>query len=488
MNILLILTDQHRWDMLGCYGNGIVKTPNIDRLAAAGVRFNRAFTPSSICTPARASLFTGRFPSSHGIAGNQEHAAKAGSTHDLPEDMPKLSDFLEGYDKFFFGKWHIEESRLPSDYGFKGHNFSGYGFPGSGVYRNFAFNQGPGNGNRYAEWLQEKGFDTPDVSENFCGENPNLQIQELRAKLNAPPEASIPAFLADEAISSLQSSRDSGNPFFLWLNFWGPHTPCVVPEPYYSMYDPETIPVDPAFADDLSGKPRHYRDIAKMWGVYDLDWKGWQKIIARYYGYITLIDDHIGRLLDYLEHNNLMDKTLIVCTADHGDAMGGHRLIEKGEFMFDSTYRIPMVARHPDCANPGSVCDEFVYLHDLMPTFAGLASGVYPDTGRESQDILPLFAGERISTGRDQVYAEFSGHFTSFPQRMMRTRTHKLVFNASAESELYDLVNDPHEICNRIGDAEYAEVKKDMMDRLEAEMVRRKDPLLTWLRRIRDCC
>lgn len=482
MNVLLILTDQHRWDALGCYGNGIVKTPNIDRLATSGVRFNRAFTPSSICTPARASLFTGRFPGSHGLIGNQPR--------ELPTDMPKLSDFLEGYDRFLIGKWHIEDSKGPSDYGFKGHDFPGYGFPGCGVYKNFSFGKNSKAavkpGRYYAKWLQGKGFSIPEVSEIYYGENPNFRAQELYGKLNALPEASAPAFLADEAILSLQNSRNSGRPFFMWMNFWGPHTPCVIPEPYYSMYDPETIPVDPAFIDDLSDKPEHYRDIARMWGVYDLDWKGWQKIIARYYGYITLIDDSVGRLLDYLEQNNLMNNTLIVFTTDHGDAMGGHRLIEKGEFMFDSTYRIPMIARHPDCANPGSECDEFVYLHDLMPTLARLASGVCPDTNGESQDILPLLAGEKASTGRDHVYGEFSVHFTSFPQRMIRTRTHKLVFNANAKSELYDLVNDPYEIHNRIGDATYAGIKKDLTDRLEAEMVWRKDPLLSWFRRIRD--
>ncbi len=487
MNVLLILTDQHRWDMLGCYGNGIVKTPNIDRLAKAGMRFNRAFTPSSICTPARASLFTGRFPSSHGIAGNQEHAAKVGGSHDLPEDMPKLTDYLDGYDKFYFGKWHIEESKLPSDYGFKGQDFSGYGFPGSGVYDNFAFAEGPENGNAYAEWLKQKGFEIPTVSENFCGNNPNLRIQELRGKLNAPPEASIPYYIADDAISHLQNSRTPGNPFFLWMNFWGPHTPCVIPEPYYSMYDPETIPMDPAFEDDLCGKPYHYRDIAKMWGVYDLEWKEWQKIIARYYGYITLIDDNIGRMLDYLEENSLMSNTLIVMSSDHGDAMGGHRLIEKGEFMFDSTYRIPMIAKYPGCVNPGGECDEFVYLHDLMPTFANLVSGECPDTAGESQDILPLLKGEPVSSGREHVYAEFSGHFAAFPQRMVRTRTHKLVFNASSMGELYDLESDPHEVCNRIGDIAYAKVKRDLMDRLEAEMTKRNDSLLTWFKRIRDC-
>ena len=166
-----------------------------------------------------------------------------------------LTDYLDGYEKIYLGKWHIAESQLPRDYGFIGHNFPHYGFPGSGYYKNLVFNQGPGEYNDYRRWMLEKGFATPVVSEQFYGNNPNLQAQELRAKLDCPQEATIPAYLADEAISYTEKAAKSDSSFFMWLNFWGPHTPCMVPEPYYSMYNPADIPMDPAFGETFRDKP-----------------------------------------------------------------------------------------------------------------------------------------------------------------------------------------------------------------------------------------
>jgi arylsulfatase A-like enzyme len=482
LNVVYIVTDQHRWDMLGCYGHPLVKTPAIDRLAHEGVRFTHAFTPTAICGPARASLFTGLVPTQHGIVGNSESAA-GGGVATLRPDTGTMVDFTPGYDHVLCGKWHADDGRLPRDCGFRGHNFAGYGFPGSGVYEGLAFDQGPGEENRYRDWLAEKGAAPQVVTEGFCGNNPRLQCQELRGRLSGPAEHSIPHFLADEACRQIDEARD---PFLLWMNFWGPHTPCVIPEPYYSMYDPASIAEDPAFADDLSGKPIHHRYIAEMWGVYDLNWPEWQEIIARYFGYITMIDDCVGKVLDHLEARGLMEQSLIVFTADHGDAMGAHRLIEKGEFMYDETYRIPLIARHPQCQQPGTVNDEFVYLHDLCPTAADVAGQAAPDLG-QAKSVLPLMRGDAgAASGRDYAYGQFTRHFMSLDQRMLRTRTHKLVYNAPAVGELYDLVRDPHELENRIDDPAYAAVKAQLLDLLEQEMRQLNDPKLGWFSRIRD--
>jgi len=487
LNIVYILTDQHRCDMLGCYGNKVVRTPNIDRLAAEGLRFSHAFTPTSICGPARASLLTGLFPSAHGVTGNSEHACRAGLPLDVAPEIVKLPEALPGYDYFHLGKWHAEETRMPSDYGAKGHDFDGYGFPGSDVYRDFVFDEGPTRKNRYAEWLCEKGFEAPRVSEAFFGNNPNLKIQELRAKLSGPAEASIPHFIVDDAIRLLREDRSSDeSPFFMWMNFWGPHTPCVVPEPYYSMYPPKSIPIDPSFEGGLTDRPIHFKHISQMWGVHDLDWHGWQEIIARYYGYITMIDNCIGQFMQYLKEAGLYDNTVIVFTADHGDAMGAHQLIEKGEFMYDETYRIPMVVRHPALAKPGTTCTEFVYLHDLYPTAAEIATGTTPDMHGQSQSLLPLLTTPNASTGRDYVYGEFAGHFSSFPQRMLRSKEFKLIFNAAAQGELYDLRHDPHELHNLIDSADHAAVKAELLAKLQQQMQDFGDPLSGWLGRIID--
>ncbi len=486
-NILFILTDQHRWDMLGCYGHSIVRTPCLDALCRDGMRFDCAFTPTAICQPARASLLTGVFPCRHGVRANTEGLSRASMALNADPDLPRLPERLPGYEYFHLGKWHAEESRLPRDYGGRGHDFAGYGFPGSGLYRNLRFAQGPEGENRYAAWLAEKGFDIPTVSEAFFGNNPRLQQQELMARMSGPAEAALPSFIVDEGLRLLQTRNDPQRPFFMWMNFWGPHTPCLLPEPYYSMYDPASIPVDPAYAHGLEGKPTHFSHISKMWGVHDLPWTQWQQIIARYYGYITMIDDAVGRLLAYLKATGLYDDTLIVMTADHGDAMGAHRLIEKGEFMYDTCYRIPMIARLPGGVGGGRVSHEFVYLHDLYPTAVELATGTAPDMAGHSQSLLPLLRGDAgAGTGRDFAYAEFSAHFASFPQRMLRTRIHKFVFNACSRGELYDLVVDPHEVVNQIDSQAHREIKLGLIRLLLAQMEAMHDPLRGWLDRIQD--
>ena len=129
------------------------------------------------------------------------------------------------------------------------------------------------------------------------------------------------------------------------MNFWGPHTPCVIPEPYYSMYKPEDVVLDESFYNPLEGKPLHYKDISKMWGMWSASEERWKEVISKFWGYITLIDDAIGEFVKFLKEEGLYESLFMAITADHGDAMGAHRMIEKGEFMFDTTYRIPMIIK-----------------------------------------------------------------------------------------------------------------------------------------------
>ncbi len=484
-NIIYIMVDQQRFDMLGAYGNTIVKTPNIDSLREDGILFSNAFTPTALCGPARTSVFTGCIPTSHGVTRNAEDNNVNRVKADPLPNIPVITDYLADYEKIYLGKWHIAETKLPRDYGFKGHNFAHYGFPGSGFYKNLVFNQGPGKENEYREWITENGFGIPSVSEQFYGNNPNLQVQELRAKLNCPEEATISAYLGEEAIRYTANAVSMNKPFFLWLNFWGPHTPCMVPEPYYSMYDPSDIPVDPAFNESFENKPVHQKHVSQMWGVNELPWEEWQKIIARYYGYITLIDKNIGKYIDYLKENDLYKNSLIVFTADHGDAMGSNRLIEKGEFMYDTSYKIPMIIKQPGELKRDKTCDEFVYLHDLFPTAIEMAGEAVPVLD-QARSLYPLIAGKEYSTDRDYVYSQFTAHFTEFHQRMIRTHKYKFIFNGPSIGELYDLEKDPNEMVNQISNPEYGNIKKNLIKMLLEEMKNLNDPLVGWFGRIKD--
>ncbi len=479
MNLAILLMDQTRADMLGCYHHPVVQTPNMDKLTNAGVRFDQAYCASSVCTPSRTSIFTGQMPTHHGVLCNSD---KEGEKQDVSLTQPNLISQLPNHEHLYIGKWHIGHKKLPSEYGFIGHDFDGYAYPGSGVYQNLTFDSVPLGENRYEEWLKEKGFTIPSVSNCVFGDNPQLQIQEFYAKLDAPVEASIPFFLVDEAIEQIKVAVSEQKPFTLWLNFWGPHTPCVIPEPYFSLYQPEQVTFDTSFHQPLEGKPEHYQNIAKMWGVWDMSEDKWRQVICKYWGYITLIDDAIGKLIEFLDQQDLYDDMFMVLSADHGDAMGAHRMIEKGEFMFDQTYRIPLVIKDPCAQDPGSNNQDMVYLHDVTATFADLADKQIPESF-DGESLLPLLRQTPYQP-REGILAQQNGHFTPFPQRMWRTKEYKLVFNASAKSELYHLSQDPEELVNLIDHHDYKETKAQLLDRLYAEMERYHDPLTTWLYRM----
>ncbi len=485
LNVLLIVTDQHRWDASSACGNALCPTPNLERLAAEGVRFSNAFACTALCGPGRASLYTGLLPHHHGVMGNSEKHSRQGSPADIAPGVAGMAEFMRGlpHIRYLLGKWHVEETRVPSDFGFRGHDFKGYAHPGVKVWRDFRFNLAPETGNPYADWLRRKGIEPPRVSHAFQGNNPGCQDQELYGLLEGPEQASIPWFLMEETLRCMAEARSEGRPFFAWVNFWGPHSPSVVPEPWFSAVDPASIPEDPAFRETFEGKPEIQRTLSRMWGLYDAGWETWREIVARYYGYVMQIDAMVGRLLAELERTGELERTVVIFTADHGDAMGAHRLIEKGEFMYDQTYRVPLIARHPQGPR-GAVCDAFVYFHDLCPTIVELAGGRTPDN-LDSRSLAPLMTGAADTLGREFVYGQFTRHFVQFNQRMIRTRDRKLIWNTASVSELYDLERDPAELANRIGDAAYAADKRRLLGLLEEEMARVGDPLMGWFRRVK---
>ena len=233
-NVLLILSDQQRMDTVSAYGlNPICKTPHIDQLAQEGMKFTNAYTPSAICAPARASVMTGLYPHKHGVIDNFTN---------IKEGTPLLGDCMHdaGYYCGYAGKWHVTPNKTPEECGFdEGKPFMGYGFPGSRVFKSLIFDQPPDNEpNYYEEYLKENGFDDVDVSHGFLGDNPALQIQEMFCKHEGPVESTIEYFVAHETNRLIDKAKEEDKPFFIWANFWGPHSPSIVPEPSYSMYDP----------------------------------------------------------------------------------------------------------------------------------------------------------------------------------------------------------------------------------------------------------
>ena len=474
-NILLIMTDQHRYDTLGCYGAPTCRTPNIDGIAERGVRFHSAYTSTSPCSPARAALFTGLYPHHNHVVSNDKP---------LNPDAPTLASELgkAGYNLGYAGKWHVDRETVPTDHGFAGKDFPGYGYPArGGIIEGMRWAGGGKPSPHYVEYLEKHGYDPPSILESYMGDNPGKQNQEMYALQSGTMEQSFEYMVSEFVVDLLRTfkqDRDQADkPFFIWANFWGPHTPCLIPEPYYSLYDPKAIPEEPSFTETWDRKPRVQELYERFWGLTSGGWETWREIVARYWGYVTMIDDLVGRILAELRRLGEEENTLVVFTTDHGDMMGAHRLIEKGPFTYEQCYRLPMVAAHPDCTTPGSVSEAFVYLHDLFPTFLE-AAGVTPPDVPDNCSILSNMLKHDAPMDRDSIYAAFFQQIFPFEQRMVRTLTHKLVYNHTDIGELYDLVNDPWEMRNLIDLPETRTLQTELLARMREHMVRLDDPLL----------
>ena len=481
-NVLLILTDQQRRDTLGCYGAPQCKTPHIDGLAQRGVRFNNAFPLVTPCAPARAGLFTGRYGHVTGVESNGGQ---------LDQSLPNLATELPGagYNIGYTGKWHVDHKKAPSEWGFRcKRDFPGYGYPASGANM-----PGLKSGARedslisrnYMNYLEEHNLDPPKLLEAFYAQrNPGLPNRELHGLHAGCIDHNFEAMVADETVELLRAFSQEDNPFFIWTNFWGPHSPCIVPEPYYSMYDPKSIPEDPSFCDTLENRPFAQTLVSRYWGIDPDNWGEWQEIVARYWGYMTMIDDLVGRMLAELDALGQWENTLVVFSTDHGDNMGAHKLFEKGPFFDEECFLLPFIAAHPECQRPGTETDEFIYVQDLFPSLLE-AAGLQPKEQPDTQSILPLLSGKDGTTGRDSVYCQFTSQIQTHRSRMVRTHTHKFVFSQSDIGELYDLENDPHELNNLYGLAEHKDLQESLMKLMQSHMERVDDPMLREFMRVR---
>ena len=458
-NVLYIMTDQQRYDSLSSVGRTACRTPHLDQLAGEGIRFDNAYTVCALCSPARTSMLTGRYPHNHRMWNNNDMMQWA--IRDLADEERMISqDLVEmGYNCGYSGKWHCGESKLPGGYGFAGMEVPNYGNP----YRT----------EEYAEYLAERGLQPPALV--------SPEVEGAPGYLSGPLEACSPHFLTEYAIDLLtrfNEERDaSGKPFMIFLSFWGPHAPYYVPEPYASMYDPDEVELWANYRDDLPDKPhiqdRFRRAISQSDSVTD---EAWRDRIAKYWGFCSFIDDEVGRLLSVLSDLGREDDTAVLFSTDHGDMTGSHGgFMDKGPFMYEETYHIPQIARVPWLTKPGTTCDCFVSNMDLASTVLDIAGLPVPDA-HDGRSLVPLFQNP-CADWRDDLMSEFHGHRFLYSQRMVRWDHYKYVFNAPDWDELYDLSQDPNEMTNLINDPGYGEVAKEGRQRLLKWIDDSKDPL-----------
>ena len=467
-NILLLLSDQERYDV--SHPNGpCVDTPHMDTLRDEGMTFERAYTPTSICSSARASLLSGYYPHTHGMRNNC-HEPDA-ILRNLPSDIPTFGEFLTdaGYENTYIGKWHVGVDQRPEDFGFD------YRGGGDGSHEN----EDP----EFREYQRQHGVDPDNIplSETIYTDNPDPVL--IAAKAEIPPEATRAHYMATRTIETLREHGASEAPFFHRLDFVGPHHPYTVPEPYASMYDPDDIDPWVNFDDDYHNKPTVQERYLEYRGVAHLEWDDWAEAVAKYFGFVTLLDHQIGRILAAVDEY-ASDNTVVVHTADHGDFAGSHRQFNKGPMMYEETYHIPLMVRWPEVVEPGSTCDEFVRLLDLMPTFLELADEPRP-SDIHGRSLVPLLQGVRPPDWPETLFAEYHGdEFGLYTQRMVRSKRYKYVYNTPDIDELYDLEADPGEVDNRIDDPAYQSVVADLQAELLEWMERTDDMFHNWSRQV----
>lgn len=499
-NILLITSDQQHWNTIG-KNFPEVSTPSLDRLAKQGMLFNRAYCPNPTCTPSRASMITGQYPSRHG-------AWSLGTK--LPESVPTVGESLHavGYDTALIGKAHfqqlvdspqhtsLESYPLLRDLEFwRNFQESFYGFHHIELARNHGDECHVGQ--HYALWMEEKGLPNwRDYFENKWGDysfgDPVNPPQKHRWTL--PEEYHLNAWIAERTNARMDFAKANDQPFFLWASFFDPHPPYLVPEPWDSLYDPADLSIPEATPGEFENAPPHIRETQKEdanfceyqetpflnhgMSCHLHDKEVLAKNIAVYYGMITMLDKYVGKILDHLDAIGEAENTLVVFTSDHGHFYGHHGLIAKGPFHYEDAVKVPFIVRWPGHTAKDVETDALVSLIDLPATFLSAAGeDVLPCM--QGMNQLPVLFGEK-NIVREHLLVEFRHQPTAIHMKTYVEADYKLtVYYNRPYGELYDLKADPGEIHNLWEDPASRELRESLTRKLLfAEMGAEPMPML----------
>ena len=433
-NVLLLYTDQQRWDTIGAGGNSLIHTPNLDSLSARGALFNNSYVNCPTCMPSRMSTLSGRYPASLHIKCNGT---------EMPPEIPCVQNVLNqyGYHTASIGKLHFKNHAST----FRDHRdpHPSYGF------RTLILSDEPGcYDDAYIKWVAEH---DPEQIDNCrvdtsaaCPGEPVRRRPRRTCEpyvFDGPEELTHTAFVAEETCGFLQ--RQGVEPFFCIAGFYAPHPPLNPPQRFVDMYDPASMPL-PKRNDGEN--------------LEDISDGQWRKTRAYYYALISHLDDQVGRIMQTLEQEGLADNTLVIFTSDHGEHLGDHGWIGKGH-AYDSSARVPLIAAFPGQIPEGSQYNEIVESVDLVPTILDWC-GVQQPPFIQGRSFRPLLAGGSYQP-RPSAFIELSrppgsGYMGSpmFPKwwtselTFKAVRTDRLLYIrwADGRENLYDTEADPDQL------------------------------------------
>lgn len=460
-NIVLFFPDQHRGDAMGCAGNPVVQTPNLDRLAEGGVVFERCYTSSPLCMPARASLITGQQVNAHGVWGNNlVEADRHGPSH-----VRNIRD--AGYRTAIIGKTHL-----------------------------YANHRNDGHTRRHAHKLEDWGYQ--DIHElrdvvpskrcscyyaDFLAERGRLGVYQDYTRLwwtgafrgaqpweDPPPplptDEHIDMYCASQAASWIRG-HDANEPFYLQVCFTGPHTPFDAPPDYRALYKPEEVPLpilaEPA--DPVSPQVAEMLRTSRLDGMTEIHAR---MMVSHYYAKVTLIDHGVGLVLDALADKGILDNTWVIYTSDHGEMLGDHRLKQKKVF-YEGAARIPLIVRPPGGAS--GWCSSRLADHlDICATLLDVA-GAEPVVESGGRSIAPMveavLEAPQADSDKRYVFSEVESYYS-----MARDDRYKMTVDSEARQpvELYDLQEDPLEMHSLVQDAAHRLVRERFLEEAFPEL------------------
>jgi len=452
-NVVFIMSDDHASHATSCYGSRINATPNLDRIANEGMRFNNCFCTNSICSPSRATILTGQYEHIHGVRTLADQMDNRRAT------FAKLMH-EQGYQTAVIGKWHLGQGLAHEPAGFDYWNV----LPGQGLYH-------------------------------------DPEFIELGKRKVIP--GYVTDLITDMSIDWIKS-RDKTRPFLLLCHHKAPHRPWEPDDRHARMYEDEDIAEPDTLFDDYSNRSRAAAE-ARMRISTDLrqkDLKGvapahisrddvtrwnYQRYIKDYLRVVASIDDNVGRLLDCLDEEGLTEDTIVIYTSDQGFFLGDHGWYDK-RFMYEESLRMPFIVRYPRGIDPGSINEDIILNLDFAETFLDYA-GIDAPADMQGRSLRPLFEGETPSDWRSSMYYRYWMHLTHHrvcAHYGLRTRCYKLIYyygealgtsgsideSWEPEWELFDLEKDPQELNSVYNDPAYAATVKELKAELERELER----------------